>query len=65
MRVIRNAEDLRGFEFHESPDPDYESDDSGNDSNEWSPPEDFISDLDSEAEPDEEIHEDLIEDNSA
>lgn len=63
------------------PDPDYESDDSGNDSdpenyfnNLYRPrsrsfiygfdPEDFISDPDSEAEPDEGIQEDLIEDNS-
>ena len=41
MRAIRNLEDLYGFEFHEPPDPDYESDDSGNESD----PENYFNNL--------------------
>lgn len=87
MRAIRNLEDLYGYEFGNEINDDefeesglnYESDDSGNDSdpknyfnNLYRPrsrsfvygfdPEDFISDPDSEAEPNEGIQEDLIED---
>ena len=71
-----NLEDLYDFEFYEPPDPDYESDDFGNDSDPKNyfnnlyrsrsdyNPDEFISDPDSETEPDEGIQEDLIEDNS-